>query len=243
MAQEQASMSLAKTYEVDGEQITLSPNIVAKLITGRNDIPQTEVVKFIALCAARKLNPFTGDVYMTAYSTRDGVKTSIVVGKETFTKRAQRNPKFRGMEAGVTVITRNGQIERRPGSMVGGQTEKLIGGWCKVYIEGWDVPAYEEVSFEEYNTGKSLWLSKPATMIRKVAIVHALREAFPDEFQGMYDASEMGVEEPKAPAIAPEEYNTEPEPEPVQEETPEPEYYSEDTEAGDEEDYLFGGSF
>ena len=231
-------MSLAKTYEVDGEQITLSPNIVAKLITGRNDIPQTEVVKFIALCAARKLNPFTGDVYMTAYSTRDGVKTSIVVGKETFTKRAQRCPKFRGMEAGVTVITRNGQIERRPGSMVGGQTEKLIGGWCKVYIDGWDVPAYDEVSFEEYNTGKSLWLTKPATMIRKVAIVHALREAFPDEFQGMYDASEMGVEEPKAPA---------PDPEPVIEEPviqPEPEQpmqavYDDDS----DEDYLFGGSF
>ena len=34
----------------------------------------------------------------------------------------------------------------------------------------------------------------PATMIRKVALVQALREAFPSELSGMYDQSEMGVD-------------------------------------------------
>ena len=33
-------------------------------------------------------------------------------------------------------------------------------------------------------------------MIRKTAIVHALREAFPADFQGMYDGAEMGIEVP-----------------------------------------------
>ena len=51
----------------------------------------------------------------------------------------------------------------------------------------------------EYSTGKSNWTSKPATMIRKTAIVHALREAFPDEFGGLYDAVEMGVGEEDMP--------------------------------------------
>ena len=37
---------------------------------------------------------------------------------------------------------------------------------------------------------------KPATMIRKVAIVQALREAFPQSMSGMYVAEEMGAEEP-----------------------------------------------
>lgn len=50
------------------------------------------------------------------------------------------------------------------------------------------------VSLKEYNTGKASWLKMPATMIRKVAIVQALREAFPSELGGMYDSSEMGVE-------------------------------------------------
>ena len=34
----------------------------------------------------------------------------------------------------------------------------------------------------------------PATMIRKVALVQALREAFPDRYQGLYDASEVGYD-------------------------------------------------
>ena len=32
---------------------------------------------------------------------------------------------------------------------------------------------------------------KPATMIRKVAVVQALREAFPDRFQGLYAQEEF----------------------------------------------------
>lgn len=39
-----------------------------------------------------------------------------------------------------------------------------------------------------------MWVKMPATMIRKVALVQGLREAFPDKFQGMYDQSEMGTE-------------------------------------------------
>ena len=40
------------------------------------------------------------------------------------------------------------------------------------------------------------WSSKPATMIRKVAQVQALREAFPDTLGGLYTADEQGVDEP-----------------------------------------------
>lgn len=32
----------------------------------------------------------------------------------------------------------------------------------------------------------------PGTMLRKVALCHALREAFPDDFQGLYGSEEMG---------------------------------------------------
>jgi hypothetical protein len=43
----------------------------------------------------------------------------------------------------------------------------------------------------EYNTGKSSWAKIPATMIRKVALVQALREAFPSDLGGCYDSAEM----------------------------------------------------
>jgi len=49
------------------------------------------------------------------------------------------------------------------------------------------------VKLAEYDTGKSLWKGKKATMIRKVALVHALREAFPSTFGALYDESEVPV--------------------------------------------------
>ena len=48
----------------------------------------------------------------------------------------------------------------------------------------------------EYNTGKSNWAKMPGTMITKVAEMHAIRGQFPQEFQGMYDSSEMAQAQP-----------------------------------------------
>lgn len=155
------------------------------------NITEQELAFTMALCQAQKLNPFTKDVYIIKYG--DG-PASIVTSKDTFTKRAQANPRFEGMEAGVTVINNN-RIVQRPGSMVL-RGESLVGGWCKVYVKGYKVPIFDEVSLAEYSTGKSGWKKMPATMIRKVALCHALREAFPDDFQGLYGEEEMGADIP-----------------------------------------------
>lgn len=155
------------------------------------NITEQELAFTMALCQAQKLNPFTKDVYIIKY---DDGPASIVTSKDTFTKRAQANPRFEGMEAGVTVVNNN-RIVQRPGSMVlNGET--LVGGWCKVYVKGYKVPIFDEVSLSEYSTGKSGWKKMPATMIRKVALCHALREAFPDDFQGLYGEEEMGADIP-----------------------------------------------
>lgn len=53
------------------------------------------------------------------------------------------------------------------------------------------------VDFSEYTTGKNLWVSKPKTMIAKVAEMHALRTAFPEEMSGMYAEEEMEKEAEK----------------------------------------------
>lgn len=160
------------------------------------NIEDKELALVMALCQAQHLNPFTKDVYITKYGSNPA---QIVTGKEVFTKRAQANPKFEGMEAGISVI-KDGKLIRREGSMtLPGET--LFGGWCKVYIKGYRVPMFDEVAFAEYagrkkdGTLNSMWNSKGATMIRKVAVCHALREAFPDDFQGLYGSEEMGVEE------------------------------------------------
>lgn len=51
------------------------------------------------------------------------------------------------------------------------------------------------VYFNEYSTGRNLWKSKPRTMIAKVAEMHALRMACPEELQQLYVSEEMEQKE------------------------------------------------
>lgn len=51
------------------------------------------------------------------------------------------------------------------------------------------------VYFDEYNTNRNLWASKPRTMIAKVAEMHALRKACPEELSQAYTEEEMVKEQ------------------------------------------------
>lgn len=154
------------------------------------NIEDKELALVMALCQAQRLNPFIKDVYIIKYGSQPA---AIVTSKEVFTKRANSNPNYRGFEAGVTFIDGQGQVRQREGSAVYAEAnEKLVGGWCRVYVEG-KKPFYDEVSLAEYSTGKSGWAKMPSTMVRKVALVHCLREAFPEDFQGLYSEEEMGT--------------------------------------------------
>ncbi len=52
----------------------------------------------------------------------------------------------------------------------------------------------ETAYFDEYNTGRNQWASKPRTMIAKVAEMHALRMACPEELSQSYVEEEMEKE-------------------------------------------------
>lgn len=148
---------------------------------------------FLETCRAYRLNPFTREAYLIHYDNKSNeTPATIVLGKNCYLQMAERHPAYDGFEAGVIVLN-DGGVEYREGSAVY-DGEELLGGWAKVYRKDRSRPNYEEVKLGEYNTGKSLWASKPATMIRKVALVHALREAFPSTYGLTYDESEIGVE-------------------------------------------------
>lgn len=186
--------ALVKYEDAEGREVVLTREDIINTISSNPRITDKEIKLFIELAKAQKLNPFTKEIFITKYGD---YPATFIVGKDVFTKRAQANPLFKGMQAGI-IVQRGNAIDQREGSAMYGD-EMLLGGWCKVYVQGYDVPIYDSVSFNEYAARKadgslnSMWASKPATMIRKVAIVHALREAFPSDFQGLYDQSEMGL--------------------------------------------------
>lgn len=179
-------------YETDLGSVKLTPADVKHLVASGNPnaLTNAEIITFLNLCKYQKLNPLLREVYLIKWSEKD--RATIVVGKDVFTKRAFHNPKCIGFEAGIIVINSSKRLEKRVGTFYMPRQEQLVGGYAKVLIHGWDIPLEHTVEFNEYSTGKNLWKSKPATMIRKVALVQALREAFPDDLGGLYDASEMG---------------------------------------------------
>jgi phage recombination protein Bet len=180
-------------YNTDHGEVELSPQIIRNyLVPSDSKVTDQEVQLFLKLCEYQKLNPFLREVYLVKYGN---YPASIVTGKEVFTKRAMANPSFNGLEAGIVIVS-NGKVVRREGSMkLPG--EQLVGGWARVHIKGHAVPFSDEVSLEEYigkkadGTPTQMWATKPGTMIRKVAIVHALREAFPEMFEGLYSQEEI----------------------------------------------------
>lgn len=203
----QKAAELKCTYKSGDDEVTLTPAFVKSyLVTGdAANVSSQEVVMFINLCKYQKLNPFLREAYLIKYGTS---AAQLVVGKAAFEARADRNEKYQGCDAGIVVQKQDGTIEYRKGTIVI-PGEKLVGGWAEVYVEGLQKPVYAAVSLSEYSTGKSVWSQKPATMIRKVAKMQALREAFPNALSGMYTAEEFGQSE--------DELSSQPIEQPVQE--------------------------
>lgn len=194
---------IAVVYDVDGEQIKLTPSIVQNYIVGTDaQITMPEFKMFTSLCKARKLNPFLKEAYCIKYGNSPA---QIVVGKDAILKRAILNPKFNGMESGVIIQNSNGEIIERKGTFYLQEDENLVGGWAKVFRKDWEHPTYCSVSFAEVAQKKSdgslnmNWAGKGATMVEKVAKVRALRETFIEDLGGMYEADEMNISSENAP--------------------------------------------
>lgn len=204
--------SAAISYKVGGQEITLNGAIVKKyLISGDSDkVTDQEIMLFLRTCQYQGLNPFLREAYLVKYGSSPA---QIVTGKGALEKRAARCVRYRGFDAGIIVRKQDGTMEYRTGTFCM-PDEQLVGGWADVYVDGFAHPVKSAVSLTEYNTGKSVWAQKPATMIRKVAKVQALREAFPEDMAGMYEAEEYG--------ISPDDLPNEPVQQDVIDVTPEP---------------------
>ena len=163
-------------YSWCGQELTLTPDIVRKyLVSGKGKVTDEEIMMFIGLCKFQKLNPFLKEAYLIKYG--DSAPASMVTAKEVFLKRASRNELYEGHEVGITED---------------GKT-----AWAKVYKKGFRVPIKVEVDWGEYvgkkqdGTPNRQWKEKPKTMLKKVALVQALRESFPEDLHGLYSKEEM----------------------------------------------------
>ena len=132
-----------------------------------------EAFKFIQMCKANELNPFTREAYLVKY----GDNVQMLTSHEVFIKRAFSHPKYRGFT--ITF------------------SEDFKECTCSVRVEGYDEPisatAYLEESIQTKKDGKptQFWKKMPKGMLEKCAISKALRRAFPDQYSGLYTDVEI----------------------------------------------------
>ena len=188
-------------FRVGNDEVKLSNNLVKRyLVSGQGNVTDQEIMYFMKLCKARNLNPFVKDAYLIKYTDKD--PATVVVAKDAIEKRAIQHPQYNGKKVGIYVENKEtGELIKREGSIFRKDKEELVGAWCTVYRKDWKYPITKEVNFDEYiqkkkdGTPNTNWENRPVTMLTKVAIVQALREAFIEELSGMYEAEEMGVNE------------------------------------------------
>lgn len=169
-------------YEVNGEEIKLTGNMVKQfLVSGGENVTDQEIVMFLQLAKYQKLNPFLKEVYLVKFR---GKPAQNIVSKEAFMKRAENHPQYNGLKAGI-IVQRGDELKKLSGA-VSLPTDKLIGGWAEVYRKDRPEPSEVEIELKEFSKGQATWNQMPKNMIRKSAIVNALREAFPETLGAMY---------------------------------------------------------
>lgn len=184
------------TFTVGNDTVTLSPSIVRNYLTnGNGAVTDQEVNYFVHLCRGQRLNPFLKEIYLIKFGTQPA---TFVVSKEAFLKRAEANLQYNGSESGIIVLNKDGELIERKGGFFLKDSEQVVGGWAKVYRKDRKYPSDVQVTFEEYagrtkdGNLNSNWANRPATMIKKVALVQALREAFPNDLNNLYTEEEQG---------------------------------------------------
>lgn len=174
------------------------------------DLTENEFQIFLNIGKATNLNPYLREIWAVKYGNQ---AASIFIGRDGYRKAAQANGNYDYHQTDAvyskdTFGIKAGEIEHTYKLSDRGQ---LCGAYSIVKRKESTKPIYVYVEFAEYYSGHkdangkiksnkygpmkpTLWDTKPATMIKKVAEAQALRMAFQDMFAGTYDEAEQWVE-------------------------------------------------
>lgn len=198
---------------MENTQIQKMEPVTVKQLTGYLDamglaqkLTDKEKTQFLEISQAFGLNPFKREIYCSKYGEGTNAQTSIIVGYETYIKRAERSGQLDGWQ-----IVTEGSLKE--------QNLKAI---ITIYRKDRKIPFVHEVLYEEYvQTTKDgqvtkFW-KKAHTMIKKVAMAQGFRLCFSDELGGMpytkeeinntedADYTDLGDDKPK---VLPEFFKT-----------------------------------
>lgn len=187
------------TYDVAGQEVTLSFRIIKDYLTkGNGAVSDQDLMQFMSVCKFNQLNPFLNEAYLIKFGDKPA---QMVVSKEALMKRAEANKEYEGIRAGL-ILLREGKITEVEGAFYL-KDDEILGAWAEVYRKDRKFPIVAKIPLSEYDKNQSTWNEKKATMITKVAKVQALRDAFPAQLGAMYTSEEQGVIDIEAAEVTP----------------------------------------
>ena len=187
-----------------------------KKIYGK-DLTEGEFTTLCQIGQATGLNPFLREIWAVKYG---GSPASIFIGRDGYRKAAQRDHEYDYHL--LDAVYQNDDFKIENGEVKHAYSVKnrgdLIGAYCTVKRRSATKPTFTFIDFHEYyqgnrdgegkvkkrydrykkqytDMGETLWDSKPATMIKKVAEAQGLRMAFQSMFAGTYAEDEQWEDE------------------------------------------------
>jgi phage recombination protein Bet len=155
-----------------------------------SNLTKSEVEQFIEIAKGFQLNPFKREIYANKY----GDKFSVIVGFETYIKRAERSGLLNGWHVRVF-----GSINHQ------NPMNSDLRAEITIHRRDFEHPFVHDVYYIEYVGRKrdgsitEFWRNKPITMIKKVAMAQGFRLCFSDELGGMpYTSEELSAMEADA---------------------------------------------
>lgn len=181
-----------------GKEVVLTLDSMLRMVKYKSFLPsEDDIVNAINWCKTLQLDPFVNECYFLKGDGDNGRQPMArVISKDYYFKKADAQPDYDGIDAGIIIKGKDGIVKEIPGTFKL-DDDLLLGGWATVYRRDRQHPSVAKVSLTEYAANTPKWKAQPATMIAKIAKVAALREAFPGVFSSMYIEEELEDDERK----------------------------------------------
>ncbi len=181
------------------DKIKLSIEMVKNLIAVKTATGKTcsdvDAIRFVALCQAKRLNPFEQDAFLIGYDGKDGPKFTLVTAHQAFLKRAELHQEYNGMKSGLILMREDKLMDTEGDFYLEG--DDVLGAWATVFFKTRENSMHKRVRMKTFNKGFGRWKEDPAGMIVKCAEADALRSSFPTMLGGLYlreEQSELAVD-------------------------------------------------
>lgn len=153
------------------------------------NLNDNEFQTFVWIWKATGLNPFLREIWAVKYGTQSA---NIFIWRDWYRKSAQANKEYDYHSVDAVYENDKFEVKNWEVEHIYNFTNrwKLVWAYCIVKRKSSTKAMFTFVELAEYNTNQSVWKTKPATMIKKVAEAQWLRGTFQELFAWTYDESE-----------------------------------------------------